>query len=210
MEKYMIINMVTKDILGIFDDYDEADYAFNCYEETTDLDIVPFDINDIAEEYGLDLVETTTGNNGYPQALHYAVTGFKSAEELREVKAKYNLAAVELVRKEGHELWNRSRAGYVEPYDLTRVYDECSQFLDETGLQNAIISLGESIANGDLDIDDIADKVDLLKEVRDTLDCMGDDEFVVINGKNVDTYPQTAMSYEDDGTYHCYGLIFLK
>ena len=35
-----------------------------------------FNIYEVAEENNLDVISTTTGKNGYPQSVRYAITGF--------------------------------------------------------------------------------------------------------------------------------------
>ena len=34
-----------------------------------------FNIYEVAEENNLDVISTTTGKNGYPQSVRYAITG---------------------------------------------------------------------------------------------------------------------------------------
>lgn len=204
-------------IIDSFNTYEDAEEAIRMYEEEDKqngdyqqnfYEIEEVTIEDIAQEYGLDYCDTTTGMNGYPQELKLAVVGFGDAGTLRIVKEKYGMKAVELRKKEGHSLWTRSRAGYVEPYDLTRVFDDGIQFFNESDIDAAVISMGESIANGEMDIDDIVRRINLLKEVNDTLEYIEDDEFIDLNESDIATHKIKAMGYEYDGTYYTYGLIF--
>lgn len=206
----MIFRISTKEIIDIFDDYEEADAAYESYDDKTDLDIGPFDIYDIAETNGLEVVETTTGSNGYPRELRLALTGFESASHLHEVEEMYKMEAVELARRAGHELWNRSHAGYVEPYDMAEVYDDDSNriYFDEDFLDAEIVDFGEEISRGMLDLEDISERVELFKEIRDNLETIDDTQFVRVHGNDVEVVERYVMSYEYDGTYHCYGLIF--
>ena len=46
-------------------------------------------IQEIAKEYNLELIATTTANNGYPQELKRALIGFTSYEQAEMVAERY-------------------------------------------------------------------------------------------------------------------------
>lgn len=49
------------------------------------------DIKEIAYEHGLEIIETTTGRNGYPQELKHAIIGFSTFREAEELAERYGL-----------------------------------------------------------------------------------------------------------------------
>ncbi len=52
-----------------------------------------FNIYEVAEENNLDVISTTTGKNGYPQSVKYAITGFlifRGREIGREIRIAYH------------------------------------------------------------------------------------------------------------------------
>ena len=50
-----------------------------------------FNIYEVAEENNLDVISTTTGKNGYPQSVRYAITGFPNFSEAEKLAEKYGL-----------------------------------------------------------------------------------------------------------------------
>ena len=50
-----------------------------------------FNIHEVAEENNLDVISTTTGKNGYPQSVKYAITGFPNFSEAEKLAEKYGL-----------------------------------------------------------------------------------------------------------------------
>ena len=51
-----------------------------------------FNIHEVAEENNLDVISTTTGKNGYPQSVKYAITGFPNFSEAEKLAEKYGFA----------------------------------------------------------------------------------------------------------------------
>ena len=50
-----------------------------------------FNIHEVAEENNLDVISTTSGKNGYPQSVKYAITGFPNFSEAEKLAEKYGL-----------------------------------------------------------------------------------------------------------------------
>ena len=67
-----------------------------------------FDIYEIACEYGLQVIETTTSSNGYPTCLHKALIGFSNFVEAENLSQKYGLRITTFFKKDGWSLWVRN------------------------------------------------------------------------------------------------------
>jgi hypothetical protein len=73
----------------------------------------------IAQENGLDYVETTIGLNGYPKQIKGAIIGFNDFEQFNDLRRQYNLSSVYLTRRCGNHLWNRGNEEYIlTPFDV--------------------------------------------------------------------------------------------
>lgn len=66
-------------------------------------------IEDIAYECGYRLIGTTTNGNGYPESCKHAIIGFKCYEEAQKLAAQYNLKITSFFKREGWQLWVRSK-----------------------------------------------------------------------------------------------------
>lgn len=66
------------------------------------------DIYSIAYDEGLDVIETTTARNGYPQELKKALVGFETYEEAERVAKKYGMSIEYFEKREGWNLYYRT------------------------------------------------------------------------------------------------------
>lgn len=78
-------------------------------------------IEQVAYICGLNVVETTTGRNGYPQNIKKAIIGFnydewKYAESIAD---KYGLRITTLHKRDGWQLWERNGDTTIEPLKPT-------------------------------------------------------------------------------------------
>lgn len=65
------------------------------------------DLHEIAYNEGLELVSTTTGVNGYPQDVDYALIGLDDFQQAETLVKKYPfLEIVTLHKRDGWQLWN--------------------------------------------------------------------------------------------------------
>ena len=74
-----------------------------------------FNIYEVAEENNLDVISTTTGKNGYPQSVKYAITGFPNFSEAEKLAEKYGLRITTFWKKAGWQLYVRDRNTTFEP-----------------------------------------------------------------------------------------------
>lgn len=199
-------------------DYDVC--AFNGEKVTLDEDTgkayVAYDpcserasLRDIADEYGLEYVETTDQRNGYPSNIMGAIIGMDNFDIAEEIAAKYNLDIELINKRDGWQLWHRTGNWAVEPLkitedvfsDDTRLFtaddadeyfaNEVKPFLEDCdGFDSAM----EIIANG--------------KTVYGQLCLLGNDEAaVVVNGVYNDTISLHPMQFTYDTKTDAIALV---
>ena len=80
------------------------------YREVLDL---------IAEQNGLEVVNTTEGRNGYPIGIMPMLKGFESFEQFKEISAQYPiLNHFKLEKKDGWQLWFRQSDFFTDAFEL--------------------------------------------------------------------------------------------
>lgn len=67
-----------------------------------------FDIDAVAYESGLDIIETTTDLGGYPRNLKNAIIGFSTYEEAESLANEYGLRVTTFEKRDGWQLWVRN------------------------------------------------------------------------------------------------------
>lgn len=73
----------------------------------------------IAEQNGLEVVNTTEGRNGYPIGIMPMLKGFESFEQFKNISAEYpNLNHFELEKKDGWQLWYRQSDYFTDAFEL--------------------------------------------------------------------------------------------
>lgn len=79
----------------------------------------------IAEQNGLEVVNTTEGRNGYPIGIMPMLKGFESFEQFQTIANQYpNLNHFELEKKDGWQLWYRQSDYFVGSYLLDEVLND--------------------------------------------------------------------------------------
>ena len=65
------------------------------------------DFYTIAEIENLQVIETTSAMNGYPQSLKKALIGFQSFEEAERIASEYGLSIEIFTKRDGWQLYYR-------------------------------------------------------------------------------------------------------
>lgn len=152
---------------------------------------------DIANEYGLELIETTSDRNGYPCDLKYAVIGFDTFDEAQELADRYGLTVRDFRKRGGWQLWVRGERMW-EEYDYEQVMSE--GYVNENvktyrhnDAENVMSDLREQLQYASLC--DMKILIENVEEVLEKLDDCQPDEFVVTCCGEYDaTYLRKTMS----------------
>jgi hypothetical protein len=77
-------------------------------------------LDDIAFDFDLEVIETTTGANGYPEKIKRALIGFDDNEftKAEHIAKEYGLNIEIFKRKAGNQLWYRNRSHALEPFKV--------------------------------------------------------------------------------------------
>lgn len=167
------------------------------------------DICDIAYEYSLDIIETTTGRNGYPQELKYAIIGFSDFQEAQSIAEKYGLRITTFFKKEGWQLWQRDKNTTFKPMHITSEnYGDnykhfyCSDY--RTFFEDEV---KPRLENFD-DFDSLEKFVLNQREILDKIDSIDDSQLVITrNLEYYETIDIQSMSWNHDGNYYEIGVI---
>lgn len=82
-------------------------------------------LENIAEQNGLEVVNTTEGRNGYPIGIMPMLKGFESFEQFKTIAIQYpQLDHFELEKKDGWQLWYRKHDYFTCSYSLDDVLND--------------------------------------------------------------------------------------
>lgn len=154
-------------------------------------------IQEIAKEYNLELIATTTANNGYPQEIKRALIGFTSYEQAEMVAERYGkelgLVFDCFTKCDGWTFWSRDKKPALPytPYDMVAEVDRMGfdviekmdkhQFQEEEG------------------------HYENWQETYDWVKSMKDDEVLIFDRNNdqvVAVVKRYAMDFTDYDTHH--------
>ena len=179
---------------------DDEGYIIPC----EDIEVI-VDIKELAEDYNLEYIETTTGTNGYPQNIKPALVGFETFEQAQEIADMYNLSIESFEKRDGWSLWTRNNRTMFDAYKLDAQRDFGDNY-NEVDADVIIDGIKDNIDN--LEYEDIADYLTEQATILEEIESAGENEVVVTYmGKYYDTLPQQSMSFYHDTRYYIIGLI---
>ena len=167
-------------------------------------------LNEAAQNFNLEIVNTNSDLNGYPSDLKEALTGFASFEEAEKVAEGIGGHVEKLVRPFGHEFWTRDGRMY-EPVSFTAEMfgDNYAIFEDaEDYWKDAQEVLAEKIESSDLE-----EVENIMKDIRkayDAIDNLKEGEVALCeNYRGIYLYRQTLsnVEYTFDSKDYAIGVI---
>lgn len=163
-------------------------------------------IEDIADEQGLTIIETTTGSNGYPQELKKALIGFDTFEEAQALAGDCGLRVTTFTRKDGWQLWSRDNNTTYKSMQISSADygDDYMDWDDEEGYIEELKELLQNVESFD-DMQSIMDNADrIINELR----IKDDNEIVITCGNRYhETVRKSTMSWQNDSWYYEIGVI---
>lgn len=166
-------------------------------------------INEIAYVCGLDVVETTTGRNGYPQNIKQAIVGFDEWEYVVSVAERYGLRITTLHKRDGWQLWERNGDTTLEPLKPTEEwYGDNYKFYQGDDTQTFFFDEMKPFL-GDIDsyeelLSFIDDKRDAIKQIERAYE----NEWVVLReGEHYETIGKECMSWSHDTHHYVIALM---
>ena len=87
----------------------------------------------IAEQNGLEVVNTTEARNGYPIGIMPMLKGFESFEQFKAIASQFpNLNHFNLEKKDGWQLWYRQSDYFIGSYQLDDVLNDNQNYWHKT------------------------------------------------------------------------------
>ena len=170
------------------------------------------ELEQIAYENGLEVVQTTSEKYGYPRNLCYAILVDEdwTGEAIEEVANKYDLEIIKLFCREGQELWGRCGTAY-ELYDGTRnpEFNDDTRFFEGGDGDDFWKSVQDTLAEllRESDRQDFINLVNHYKDIADAADNLDSSEFIAYTEYKYDTYPLRTARLVGDIHHWGIGLI---
>ena len=164
----------------------------------------------IQMDYSLELIETTTGINGYPKALKHALIGFENFEQAKEIANKYHEFRITTFHKrDGWQLWERNNNTTYEAFQSSA--SDCGDDYNQFTSENAVDYFENEVKPFLEDFENFETLNDFLKEREEVLDkiqILDDNELVITyQGRYYDTIKQESMSFYHDTHSYQIGII---
>ena len=167
------------------------------------------DFYTIAEIENLQVVETTSAMNGYPQSLQKALIGFDSFEDAERIANEYGLRIELFTKRDGWQLYYRTnnRAYSAIEVSAEEYGDDYRSFTasDYEGFyENEVQGM---IGEFD-DFDSVEDFLEKKTKIYDAIEDLEDDEMVLTcQGEYYDTVKRYTMCHSFDTKTTVIGLI---
>ena len=168
----------------------------------------------IAEDNGLTYIETTSGNNGYPQAIKSAIIGFDTFEEAEKLAEEHNLSIEFFTKKDGWPLWCRTGNNAHEAMknssdDYGDNYSQFDKMTEEEFLINEVLPVIKDIEMTDNNNFDFLETfIKQQKELFNKIDELEENEIVITcQCDYYDTIKENSMYFYHDTKHTTIGLI---
>lgn len=167
------------------------------------------DIEDIAYENGLELIDTTSAMNGYPQCLKRAVIGFDTFEEADKLAKEKGLSIEIFTKRDGWNLWYRTGDKAWEPFERSaEEYGDDKREFSEGDLEGFYENEVQPFVLDFADFASLRSFLDNKEKIYDEIEEAEDDELVItLDGNYYETIKKTTMEYEYDTHHYAIGLI---
>lgn len=168
-------------------------------------------IQEIAYENGLEVIQTTSSMNGYPSNIKYAIIGFESFEQAQAIADQYDLQIEYFKKKAGWSLWYRTGNWADKAYQISsETFGDNYQDYEKQDEGDFIDQWVQPVLE-DNNFDTVAEYflfLTQMQEIWEEIEAMGDDEIVIANhGQYFDTMKKALMSYGEDNNDYAIGLI---
>lgn len=167
------------------------------------------DFYTIAEIEKLQVIETTSAMNGYPQSIKKALIGFESFEQAEKVAEEYGLSIEYFTKRDGWQLYYRTNdraysAIEVSSEDYGENYRSFTSADYDGFYENKVKGMVGEFDN----FEEIESYLDSQKEIYEAIENLEDDEMVLtLNDKYYDTVKQYTMCHYYDTKTTVIGLI---
>ena len=171
-------------------------------------------LSEIAELNSLEYIETTSGRNGYPQAIKSAIIGFDTFEDAEKLAEEHNLSIEFFTKKDGWPLWCRTGNNAHEAMknssdDYGDNYSQFDKMTEEEFLINEVLPVIKAIEMTDNNNFDFLETfIKQQKELFNKIDELEENEIVITcQCDYYDTIKENSMYFYHDTKHTTIGLI---
>lgn len=167
------------------------------------------DFYTIAEIENLQVIETTSAMNGYPQSLKKALIGFQSFEEAERIASEYGLSIEIFTKRDGWQLYYRTNnraysAIEISAEDFGDDYRSFTASDYDDFYENEVQDMIGEFES----FEDVESFLKSQKKIYEAIENLEDDEMVLTcQGKYYDTVKQYTMCHYYDTKTTIIGLI---
>jgi len=159
------------------------------------------DLFDIKEETNLEIVELTTGSNGYPANISKALdaSSLDNFASVQEIADNYNLDIVTIYQKNGWHFWQNKGTAFkpieISSADFGDNYSELGPQDEEDFIESEVTPLLESAES----FEKIQFVLDRQKEIWEEVEKLEEDEIVITHeGHYYETFKTKTLSFSED------------
>lgn len=167
------------------------------------------DLYAIAEIENLQVIETTSAMNGYPQFIKKALIGFETFEQAERISNKYGLSIELFTRHDGWKFYYRTnnRAYSAINVSAEEYGDDYMSFTKSDYDDFYDNEVKDMICEFD-SFDEVESFLNMKKKVYEAIEKLEDDEMVLTcQGEYYDTVKKSAMCHYYDTKTTVIGLI---
>lgn len=166
---------------------------------------------ELANEWGLDIVEVTQGVNGYPEGLYKVLKGFDTFEDAESFANEICGEVVLLTRRDGHQFWVNHGRQY-EPLERAKYLneDEDIVFTDEGEFESWCVGEIDHYLDGGLNLYDFRRMLDTMVETYEEIMQRRQDEVVIVDRRDftaVSLHKYVTRIHDDDVTTYMLAVV---
>lgn len=167
------------------------------------------DFFDIANIEKLQVIETTSAINGYPQDLKNALIGFDSFEDAERVANRYGLSIEIFTKRDGWELYYRTgNSAYSEIEVSAEDYGDDYRSFTLSDYEDFYLNEVQERISEFNNFDDVSKFLEAKKKIYEAIEDLEADEMVLTRcGEYYDTVKIITMSHYYDTKTTVIGII---
>lgn len=167
------------------------------------------DFYTIAEIENLQVIETTSAMNGYPQSLKKALIGFQSFEEAERIASEYGLSIEIFTKRDGWQLYYRTNNRAYSAIEISAEdYGDDYRSFTASDYDDFYENEVQDMIGEFESFEDVESFLKSQKKIYEAIENLEDDEMVLTcQGKYYDTVKQYTMCHYYDTKTTIIGLI---
>lgn len=167
-------------------------------------------IDEIANFENLEVIETTSARNGYPENIKKAVIGLDNFEQAEELAKKYGLSIETFAKRDGWQLYYRTNDRVLSAIEVTEEqFGDNYRAYTSADLKNFYEDEVQGRINEFNNFEDVEEFLAGKKKIYEVIENADSDEIVLAcDGKYYDTVKKFTMCHYHDTNTTVIGLIY--